>query len=84
MRIRDGFATINGIKTEYEMPSGSLEIIADDGKTLFGISLEEGKIRIDSGNFCKHEGIVLDDRIEIHPIASNVVLASRPKYKRKK
>jgi len=82
MKIRDGHARLNGDKTEYEMPSGSLDIIADDGRTLFGISLEkDGSIRVDSGSHCKHGGIGFEDTIQIIPRATNVVTVSRPKIK---
>ena len=81
MRIRDGHAILNGNKTEYVMASGSLDIISDDGRTLFGISLQkDGTIRLDAWHTCKHQGVVLDDRILIKPIATNAVNIGRPEY----
>ena len=81
MKIRDGYATLNGDKTEHTMPSNSLDIIADDGRTLFGITLnKDGTIRLDTGHVCKHQGILLDDQIQLRPIASNAVLVLRPEY----
>ncbi len=74
MKIRDSHATINGDKTEYEMPSGGLEIIASDGKTLFSINLnQDGSIRVDAGSYCRHNGAILEDRFRIAPVAANVV-----------
>jgi len=78
MKIRDGHATMNGDKTEHEIPSGSVDIIADDGQRLFGITLnKDGTIRVNFGNFCKHGGTVLDDRGCIIPIASNCFTVKR-------
>ncbi len=72
MKIRDAHATNSGDKTEYDMPSNSLDIIADDGKRLFGVSLNnDGSIRVDFGHVCKHGGASLDDIGCIIPIASN-------------
>jgi len=83
MKIRDGNAVINGDKTEHELPSGGLEIIADDGRsTLFSVNLrKDGTLRIDAGTYCKHGGKILEDRILIKPEASNVVSIIRPEYK---
>lgn len=72
MRIRDSFAVINGDMTEYYMPSGGLEIIADDGRTLFCInSTNDGGIDIGGGIICKHQGKMLDSIISINPVAAN-------------
>jgi hypothetical protein len=81
MKIRDGHATINGDITEHEMPSGSVEIIADDGRTLLCITMQkDGSLRIHAGHVCKHGGKLLDDRMDIRPIASNVIEIARPIY----
>ena len=81
MKIRDGHSYINGDTTEHEMPSGSVEIIADDGRALLCVTLkEDGTIRIDSGMRCKHGGKMLDSRIFIRPIASNAIEIIRPLY----
>lgn len=79
MKIRDAHAQLNGDKTEHTMPSGSLDIISDDGRRLFGISLEkDGSIRVDAGHGCKHGGSVYDDILTVKPVAANVVLIQRP------
>lgn len=72
MKIRDAHATINGDKTIFECPSGSLQIIADDGRTLFEIGLENGQLRVSAGNYCRHCGVLLSDGFVIAPCASNV------------
>lgn len=81
MKLRDSHATLSNDKTEYVMPSGGVQIIADDGRTLFDITLnKDGTIRVGAGHVCKHNGELLDDRILIHPIASNCVNLVRPIY----
>lgn len=74
MKIRDCHATLNGDKTTYTMPSGGLEILADDGRTLFSVRMEEGaEISVWSGSYCKHNRKLWQDRFVIVPHASNVV-----------
>ena len=79
MKIRDGHAVIAHDPMEYLMPSGSLDIISEDGRTLFVITLnKDGSIRVSAGHVCKHLGILLDDGLQIKPLAGNVVTISRP------
>jgi len=74
MKIRDSHAILNGDKTTYTLPSDGLEIISDDGKTLFQIRLEKGAIiSVWSGDYCRHEGKVFEDRFLMRPHSSNVV-----------
>jgi len=82
MKIRDGYARINGDDTEYDLPSDSLEIIADDGRVLFDINMLKDAIGIDlrSGDVCKHKGEMLDDRFSIQPVASNMIRIIKEKY----
>lgn len=81
MKIRDGHATINGDTTEYEMPSGSIDIIAEGGKTLMRVSLQkDGSVRVSAGHVCKRGDVVLDDKLLIHPLACNVIEITRPAY----
>ena len=46
MVVRDGYAVLDGSKEVVEMPSGTLEIVADDGRELFSINLTERGIEI--------------------------------------
>lgn len=81
MKIRDGHATLNGDNTEHEMPSGSVEIIADDGRTLLCVTVQkDGSLRIHAGVVCTHGGKLLDDRLDTRPIASNAIEITRPIY----
>ncbi len=82
MRIRDAHATLNGDKTEYDMPSGGLEIIADDGRALFSVSLaKDGVLRVKPGYHCRHDGKVFDDTFKIKPIATNLIELHRDECK---
>lgn len=83
MKIREMHASVNGSCEQFNMESGGLEIIAEDGRTLFCISFragEPGQIEISTGSFCKHEGAMLDTGILVKPIASNVVAVRRNIY----
>ncbi len=85
MRLRDLHATLSSDTTEYVMPSGGIQIIADDGRSLFDIRLsKEGHIEVSSGHFCKHAGKVLDDYMRIEPRACNLIYIHRNEYKEKK
>lgn len=82
LKIRDGHAVLNGDKTEYSMPSGTMDIIAEDGRTLFGLTLgKDGTLRIDAGTTCKVDSGILDDRFTIKPVSSNVIELTKPLYR---
>ena len=80
MKIRDSQAQLNGDETCYVMPSKGLEIVADDGRTLFSISLKDNVLRVDSGAFCKHGGTLLDNEFLIAPHAANCVKLIKKVY----
>jgi hypothetical protein len=81
MRVRDSYATLNGDKTETVMPSGGLEIIADDGRALYDIRLNnDGSLHVSVCMVCKHGGVVLDDKPLISLQAANCFNVIRPKY----
>lgn len=76
MKIRDMHASINDVNEVYEMPSGGIEILAEDGRTLFTISFREGKpgqISVSAEMACKHDDQGLDTGLNIKPIAANVI-----------
>jgi len=74
MRIRDAHAILNGCKDTFECPSGGLDIIADDDRTMFSVKLEpSGELSVWSGTYCNHKGKILSDHFVIVPHASNVV-----------
>lgn len=85
MKIRDMHSTLSGDKTEYTMPSGGLQIIADDGRTMFTVRLaKEGHIEVSGGSFCKHGGKILDDLLIVEPRACNLVYVRRMEYAERK
>jgi len=78
MLIRDGHAKIDGDESTFEMPSGSVEIISEDGRELFSISIEDGHtIRVSCASTIRSEGRFFDNAILVAPRSSNVVLVSR-------
>lgn len=82
MKIRDSHAVINNDATEHVMPSRGLQIISDSGNTLFEVSLnKDGSIRVSGGQWCKHGGKTLEDKLLIVPVASNVVHIFKPEAK---
>ena len=83
MNVRDSHASLNNDKTVFTCPSGGLQIIADDGKTLFDISLLQGgaEIAIEAGIYCEHGGKRYQDLYVISPKASNLVYIRKLEYK---
>ena len=80
MEIRDSFAVINGDNKTITIPSNGLDIVADDGRTLFGISIKDNVLRIDAGNFCKIGDKIFDDKLIIKPIAVNCIELTKCEY----
>lgn len=82
MKIRDGHAVINGDETTFTAKSGSIDIIADDGRALFDITLnKDGTISIFAVGSVKHQKVILDDCLFIKPVSSNMIIVSRRVYK---
>ncbi len=77
MRIRAGYGA-----DEMEIKGNELHIIADDGKSLFFIDLKKSCIRISTGVVCKHEGMLLDDRLMIEPKGNGVIRVIRPTWRK--
>lgn len=81
MKIRDGHALINGDKTTFTAPSGSIDIIADDNRALYDITLnEDGSIVIQVAGAAKHKEIIFDDRLTIIPVSSCTIRVLRTVY----
>jgi len=71
----------SGAKVEtLSFPDG-IEIVADDGRTLFSIRQAERGIEVSSAGTCRHGGIVLDSVLTIKPEASNLVLIQKAPFK---
>lgn len=74
MKVRDLFAEINGDDSVIEMPSGGLEIVGEDGRSMFSMRLtKDGVLELSGGNLCRHGGKLLDERISVEPRASNLI-----------
>jgi hypothetical protein len=70
MKVRDSFATLNDDNTITEMPSGGLEIVGDDGRSLFALRLtKEGVLEV-SG----------EERISVEPRACNLIYVRKSEY----
>jgi len=80
MKIRDAYSSINGEFGTVTMPSGGIEVISDDGRTMYTIDLKDGILRIAAGELCKIDGLLLDTSLVITPHSCNVVMISRPIY----
>lgn len=79
--VRDSFATLNGDNKVITMPSGGLDVVAEDGRTIFSISLKGNVLHVDGGTVCKlGDGAVYDDRFMIRPVAGNCVDLVKTKY----
>lgn len=81
MKIRDSFSRINGIDTVLEMPSGGLDILGEDNRVMFSISLKDDTLYIDGGDTCKLNGKMLDSKFVIKPKAANCVELVKIEYK---
>lgn len=82
MKIKDTYGKLLDINKPDLLETGnSIEVLADDGCTLFGIELkEDGRLRIDFGSTCKHDGKLLDTTGAVIPIASNCLYVRRDEY----
>ena len=77
MEIR--YEDANGFDGQ-QIPSGVLDIMADDGSVLFSLHLKDGALEITTGSVCKHENQILDTGLTITPNYANSVTISRKKY----
>ena len=83
MRIKCSHSGFTGAPEAevFEFPSKTIDILADDGRTLFCIKQkDDGSIDVSSGSFCKHNEVMLDGQLIIQPVATNVVNVSRNEY----
>jgi len=82
MKIRDEYAKLNNDHSEQEF--SGIEIIADNGETLYSLKLDDdGVLEIIGGNFCKHNGILLKESICVFPYDNHRIFIQRLPYTRK-
>lgn len=81
MRIRDSY---EGKMDSLVIKGESMDIIADDGKTLFGIELKpDGSLQIHGGSgYCKFNGKVFEGTLIIEPVVSNVIVVRHPQWRK--
>ena len=75
--IRDGHAEVNGDQTTFEMPSGSLVVLSEDGRALFDVALEGCELRISCHSRIRHSKTVYTESLCVKPKVSNVVNVCR-------
>jgi len=80
MKIRDSHNLINGIDETIEFKSRTIDIVADDGRTMFSLSIDGNELTLYAGNICKHAGAILDDRFVIKPKSGNCVTIVKTEY----
>jgi hypothetical protein len=74
MKIRDSLPDNNGDMQEpTDIIGGSIDIVNDQGKTLFSVCLKGRTLEVSGGDSCKHFGEFLDSGITIKPVANNYV-----------
>jgi hypothetical protein len=81
MKIRDAHSRVSGEEKTYVMPSGGLEIVGDDGRTLYSLMLKDGQLEVSVGGAIKHGEMILDDKLAIIPVSINRVLITRSECK---
>ena len=82
MKIRDSFSKLDGSGEVFTAESGGIDILSDDGRTIFSISIKDNVLRLDAGMVCKIDDLVYEDRFSIKPIAANCIEISKNKWNR--
>lgn len=80
MKIRDAHASINGSSEFFEMPSGGLDILSEDGRPLFGLRIKDNVLHLNAGHTAKINGVIYEETFVIKPLASNCVEIIKNKY----
>lgn len=81
MKIRDSMSVINGGKDAFVADSGCIDIIANDGRTLYSIRLiDDLKIEVRASDVIKHLGKLYAERLTIEPVVSNSIKIGRSLY----
>ena len=82
LKVRDGFATINGDDTVYTLPSGCLEIVSENYPPLLSMSLmpDGAGVTIHFNGVVKVGKRLLGSQLRIRVISSNAVEIYRADY----
>lgn len=80
--IRDCHAVLNGSKTVHTMDGGGIDIVTENGNSLFSIYLtDDGMgIEVSASSTTMVGGEILNDTIAVKPRASNLVHIIRLPY----
>ena len=66
---------------EIVIENNSIDILADDGRTLYSLELnEDGQLTVSTSSTVKVNEKILDSQVIVKPKASNVVKISREEY----
>ena len=76
MKIKD---TDTGVV--HEFTGTQIEILADDGNTLYHLVDQPEGMHVFAGDVCKHKGFMLDTTLQITPICCNAVSIQREVYR---
>ena len=67
---------------ELDIEIGSVDIVADDGRTLFTIDVNcDGSIEVHASSTVKHNGVLLDTKIDVSAQGCNWFRLTRQVYK---
>ena len=81
MKIRDSYDRLNN-DADSTVYNQSIDIVADDGRTLFSIRMVNMRtIEVSAGLVCKQEGILIDDVFSIKPVSVKRIQIQRDLYK---
>ena len=81
MKIRDTHIRLPHDADHAEYSSG-IDIVADDGRTLFSIRMVDKRtIEISAGLVCKQDDVIVDDSFVIRPVSVNRIQIRRILYK---
>lgn len=81
MKIRDRFAGISDDSVVLNFENG-IQIVADDGRTLFDIHLNGGCLVVNGGDDCVFEGKNLEGRLFMKPHSSNQITVFKPEKRK--
>lgn len=69
MKIRPSYSD----KAVYDIPDGSIELLADDGNVLYRLTLDGTELEIHAGHWCRHAGKRWSDLFSIVPVVANII-----------
>ena len=80
MKIQTFKDRVDGKDNAISIDANGLEILSDDGKTLYRLTLADGNLTVIAGGFCVHENRQLDETIMVQPLSTNKISIERKTY----